>query len=258
MIEILSSLISTQSLFIGIGAFFISIMAVLVGGSMFFSVPFIQFFFPASSFGVIVGNIKVGSFFRGLGSTASTYKYIDFKTLIPLFALAFIGTILGASMISNIDQIWLVPAIIIAIILALYAPVIANKISKETFGIASFGAGFYAGIFGAGIGLLLIALLRVKYPRDDQIAHVKIQARFAELLLVISAVITHLLHGNIVAQIWIPWSIGALVGGYVAGILLHKIGKLPGKVQTILLYAAFAIALAAAVANSFGLLGETQ
>lgn len=255
MIEtLLTSLLTTQSLFIVIGSFFISIMAVLVGGSMFFSVPFIQFFFPASSFGVIVGNIKVGSLFRGLGSTASTYKYIDFKAVLPMFALAFIGTIIGASLISNIDQIWLIPAIVIAIILALYAPAIANKISDKTFSIASFGAGFYAGIFGAGIGLLLIALLRVKYPREDQIAHVKIQARFAELLLVISAVITHILHGNIIAAIWIPWSIGALVGGYFAGIILHKIGKLPGKAQMILLYAAFAVALVAAIANSTGLL----
>tara|TARA_Y100001001_G_scaffold163312_1_gene191989 strand:+ start:971 stop:1459 length:489 start_codon:yes stop_codon:yes gene_type:complete len=159
---------------------------------------------------------------------------------------------MGASLISNIDQIWLIPAIIVAIILALFAPTIANKISKKTFRIASFGAGFYAGIFGAGIGLLLIALLRVKYPREDQIAHVKIQARFAELLLVISAVITHILHGNIIAAIWIPWSIGALVGGYFAGIILHKIGKLPGKTQMILLYTAFAVALLAAIVNSAG------
>lgn len=255
MIEtLLISLLTAQSFFIIIGAFFISIMAVLVGGSMFFSVPFIQFFFPASSFGVIVGNIKVGSLFRGLGSTASTYKYIDFKAVLPMFALAFIGTIMGASLISNIDQVWLIPAIVIAIILALYAPAIANKISKETFSIASFGAGFYAGIFGAGIGLLLIALLRVKYPREDQIAHVKIQARFAELLLVISAVITHILHGNIIATIWIPWSIGALAGGYFAGILLQKIGKLPGKVQITLLYIAFVVALVAAIVNGTGLL----
>ena len=50
----------------------IGIMGVLIGGGMFLSVPFLRFMFPAISFGAIVGNLKVGSFCRSIGSTMAT------------------------------------------------------------------------------------------------------------------------------------------------------------------------------------------
>ncbi|NBX66433.1 MAG: hypothetical protein EBQ96_05500 [Proteobacteria bacterium] len=115
-------------------------------------------------------------------------------------------------------------------------------VSPKSFHAVSFATGVYAGVFGAGIGILLVALLRLKYPEDLQIAFVKIQARFVEFLLVLTAVAMHFLHGNLVAAIWIPWSVGALIGGYVGGIVLKKLGTMSPQVQKALLYASFVLA----------------
>lgn len=235
MFELTSLILAASGVVLGI-------FAVVFGGTMFFTIPLMQALFPEATFGTIIGNAKVGSFFRSIGSTISTHKQIAYKDCIKLSAVAFIGTVIGASLIADLGQAWLFPAICIAILFALYAPKLAALVSPKSFHVVSFATGVYAGIFGAGIGILLVALLRLKYPEDSQIAFVKIQARFVEFLLVITAVVTHFLHGNLVAAIWIPWSAGALLGGYLGGIILNKVGAMTPKVQKALLYASFALA----------------
>ncbi len=232
-----------ELLFLFLGGFFIGIFSVIIGGGMFFSVPFLQYLFPEVSFGVIIGNLKIGSFFRSIGSTYSTHGKIQYLKNLKIGTLAFLGTLVGTSLIAQLNQKWLFPAVVMAIFLAIIAPKIAKKINKKTFHIASFLVGIYAGIFGAGIGILLIALLRLKYPKNTDIAFVKIQARFLELLLVISAVIIHIYYQNLISSIWIPWSFGALFGGLIGGSLLKKIGYLSGNLQKIILYIAFSFAL---------------
>ncbi len=244
-------LFTSQSLLLMIAGFVLGVLAVIFGGGLFFSVPFMQWLFPHVSFGAIVGNIKVGSFFRSVGSTVATHRQINYVDNIKLSVVAFIGTIVGVNIIADIDQRWLFPAIIFAIVFALIAPKLATKIHPKSFYIASFFTGIYAGIFGAGIGIILIALLRLKYPDDDQIGFVKIQARFVEWLLVITSLIVHSLHNNLIPFIWLPWGIGSVLGGYVGGRLLGKIRELPGNLQKYVLYAVFVFALAIAGVRFF-------
>lgn len=225
-----------------IGGFIGGVFGAIFGGGMFFYTPFFQLMFPSVSFGAIVGNVKVGSFSRGIGSTIATHSMIEYRKTIQVSAIAFVGTILGASMIASLDQRWLFPMTILAIAVSELAPIIAKKITPRTFTIASFFTGLYAGFLGAGISLLLLALFRVKHPEDKDIALVKVQTRFAELLLGVSALVVHWLHGNLHMQIWLPWSIGMCVGGVLGGILLKHISILTPKTQKIILRISCAIA----------------
>jgi uncharacterized membrane protein YfcA len=227
-------------------SFFVGIFAAVVGGGFFFSVPFMQWMFPEVAFGVLIGNLKVGSFFRSIGTIGSTWRQIEYRENMKTSAFAFLGTVIGSSFIANLNQKWLFPAVIVAVILAEAAPRVAKYITSRSFNIAAFLTGAYAGVFGAGVGVMLIALLRLKHTKDAEIAFVKIQARFVEFLLVIAAVVTHFLHGNLVSAMWVPWSSGALVGGYVGGHALDRIGRMPGQVQAYILYAAFAVSIAVA------------
>lgn len=236
-------LLSSQWILLLLAGFFISIFAIIFGGSMFFSVPFIQWMFPGASFGMVVWNLKVGSFFRGIGSTYATRKEIDYAKNIQVGLLAFWGSVVGASLISNLSQSWIFPAVFIAVILAFFAPKIAEKINEKTFYIASLFTWFYAGIFWAGLWVLLVALLRTKFPKDTDIAHVKIQARFLEFMLVISAVLTHILHGNILMSIWLPWSIGALAWWVLGWKMLKTLWKFSWDTQKKVLYTSFALAI---------------
>ena len=239
-------LLTTNSLLLVMAGAIIGVFSVVIGGGMFFSIPLMQWLFPGISFGAIVGNLKVGSFFRSVGSTISTHKQIEYVSNVKLAILALIGTGIGTTLIASLSQKWLFPALVVAVLLAFFAPKLADKITNKTFHVASFLTGVYAGAFGAGIGVLLIALLRLKHPADTDIAFVKIQARFVEWLLVITAVAMHLYHGNIITAIWVPWAVGALIGGYIGGVALNRLGHLPGSVQKSVLYASFAVALVVA------------
>lgn len=236
-------LMTSTSLILVVCGIFIGILSVLVGGGAFFSAPLIQWLFPGVSLGAIIGNIKLGSFFRSIGSTWATHKQIEYKQCFKYSVIAIIGTLGGVSVIHDLSQKWLFPIIIFAIIVAVAAPKIAAHLGSKSFNVASLFIGFYAGFFGAGYGILMIALMRLKYPADEDIAHVKIQARFIEWLLASVAVIAHYLHGNLIAAIWVPWATGSIIGGVLGGILLKKLGSFSGRVQKSVLYVSFAFAL---------------
>jgi len=223
------------------GGFVIGALSVVLGGGMFFSVPLMQWLFPGVTFGAIVGNIKMGSLFRSIGSTFSTHEHIEYRRNFGIVVLAVLGTVFGAMLISHLSQIWLLPAILFAILIVELAPRFAHLITNRTFHVASFLAGLYAGTFSAGIGIMLVALVRLKHSEDTSIAHVKVQARFVEFLLTIVAVLTHSFLGNLIPSIWIPWAIGSIAGGIVGGLLLSRMTTLSGKIQKAILRASYVV-----------------
>src|SRR3989344_3633347 len=119
------------------GGFVIGVLSVVLGGGMFFSVPLMQWLFPGITFGAIVGNIKVGSFFRAIGSTWSTHEHIEYWKNLGISVFAFVGTVIGALLISHLSQSWLLPATILAVLVAEFAPRLSHLITKRTFHFAS-------------------------------------------------------------------------------------------------------------------------
>src|SRR5215813_6874108 len=227
-------LLTRQTALILVGGFVVGIFSVLVGGGFFVSIPLLQFLFPSVSYGAIVGNLKVGSFFRGIGSTITNRKEIDWLGNALWSVPLVIGTVLGVMVIAQLHQRWMLPAIIAAIALSELAPWLAKRITKGSFQAASFATGAYAGFLGAGIGIILVALFRLEHPEAERIAHVKIQARFVEWLIGILA-------------LWLVWSVGSFAGGLTGGVLLEKLGAMSGKIQRIVLRLAYLVAIAGAL-----------
>jgi len=240
-------LLTWQTALILVGGFVVGIFSVIVGGGFFVSIPLLQFLFPSVSYGAIVGNLKVGSFFRGIGSTITNRKEIDWLGNLRWSVPLVIGTVLGVMVIAHLHQRWMLPAIIAAIVLSELAPWLATRITKGSLQAASLATGAYAGFLGAGIGLILVALFRLQHPEVDRIALVKIQARFVEWLVVIVAVIAHYFHGNLILALWLVWSVGSFAGGLAGGLLLEKLGAMPGTIQKIVLRLAYLVAIAGAL-----------
>src|SRR5262245_54171300 len=128
------------------------------------------------------------------GSTITNRKEIDWLGNL----LWSVPLVIGTARRHGQHQRWMLPAIIAAITLSEVAPWLAKRITKGSFWAASLVTGAYAGFLGAGIGIILVALFRLKHPAVERIAHVKIQARFIEWLIGIVAVIAHYFHGNLI------------------------------------------------------------
>jgi uncharacterized membrane protein YfcA len=111
-----------------IAGVFIGIWGVVIGASSFLSFPLFQLLLPWVPFGSIVGNSKVGSLFRGIGSTIQTRKDIEWGTCLKISIAPILGSVAGATVIAQLDQRWLLPAIIFAVFLAEFAPKISTSL----------------------------------------------------------------------------------------------------------------------------------
>ncbi len=232
-----------QYIIIFLSSIGIGIIGVLFGGSMFLSIPLLQTFFPGLSYGQIVGNIKVGSLARGVASTIGTWKKIDIKETLSITIPFVIASIIGTATIAKVDQSYLIFAIIGAIFLSELSPKIAHLITRKTRIVFSILLGLYTGFIGAGISILLVALLRTAFPKNKQIVFVKIQARFIETIGTISVVIAHIYYGNILFPLWLLWGSGMFIGGYIGGHTLKKSIHISEKAQRIYLTVVYFIAI---------------
>src|SRR5207244_2880847 len=147
-------LLTRETALLLVGGFVVGIFSVIIGGGFFISIPLLQFLFPSVSYGAIVGNLKVGSFFRGIGSTITNRKEIDWLGNLLWSVPLVIGTVLGVMVIAHLHQRWMLPAIIAAIALSELAPWLAKHITKGSFQAASLTTGAYAVFLGAGLGII--------------------------------------------------------------------------------------------------------
>ena len=92
-------LLTRETALLLVGGFVVGIFSVIIGGGFFISIPLLQFLFPSVSYGAIVGNLKVGSFFRGIGSTITNRKEIDWLGNLLWSVPLVIGTVLGVMVI---------------------------------------------------------------------------------------------------------------------------------------------------------------
>ena len=222
----------------------IGIFSVVIGGGFFFSVPLLQLLFPHASVGVIVGNLKVASLVRGVSTAWVTRHSIAWRDTLICSIPLVIGSFFGATLIADLSQRWILPVLLLAVLVTERAAYLSKYFSVSKLYWAFFLLGIYTGFLGAGTGLLIVTLLRLRHPEDGEIAWIKIQTRLIELVAVVSAVIAHLLHGNLVMDIWLYYSIGAFVGGMVGGAILERLEKLSGRVQHIVLRIAFLFGIA--------------
>lgn len=225
----------------------VGVMAILVGGTMFLSIPLFQLLFPNMAMGALIGNFKVGSVVRDIVASYVLRKKIVVQKILPIIIAFLLGSALGAFGVADLSQAFVLPAIIIGILLAEFAQKISANISRKTYLIVAFAVGVFGGILGAGISVLIIALLRVKNPKDEDIHVIRAEAVFLELTINAMAVLVFLTYGKLSPAVFIPWAAGSFVGGTIGSHLLHKTGRLSPRFQKNLLRAVFVFALVIAL-----------
>ncbi len=221
---------------------------------MFLALPIFQLVFPGASVGHLVGTIKVGSLTRGLTSVGVTFRHVNLRGhVIDILAPLLLGVAAGAWFISSISQLWVLPAVLLAIAASEYAKRLNAIFSRRLFQISAFAVGLYGGIIGAGVITMIIALLRIKIPEDSAIAQVRIDANAVELIMNIGAIIVAWRVGNLDNFAWVPWALGSAIGGVLGGRLLKKTVTVSRRTQRLLLLCVYGLAAAAALVPWFQL-----
>ena len=169
--------------------------------------------------------------------SASVYflrkKAVDLKTFWPILLLIFIGSILGALLVQQLDPSFikkLLPFLILAIgLYFLFTPKLGeqdrqSRISYGVFACAlGLPLGFYDGFFGPGTGSLmnLACILFLGFSLTKATAHAKVM-NFASNL---SALIMFLIGGHIAWQVGIVMMVGAMLGGNLGAKMVMSRGK---------------------------------
>lgn len=223
-------------LFFG-AAVVIGIFAVVFGGTLFLSLPLFQVLFPELALASMIGSIKFGSIWRNAAAVFQRRAEIDLSVLRLLTPL-LVGSIAGAIAVTEMTRV-VVPAVLaVGFLLSEYSKRI--RLSERFFFLGSLLIGFYGGIFGAGILLLIIALLQV---RMTSIVYARTNALMLEMLLGVGAVGVFIYGGFIDWSIALWWTAGGVVGGYLGGIIIGRTGKLSPATQQWLVRGAFLLAL---------------
>lgn len=228
-----------------ISAIVIGIFAVVMGGTLFLSFPLFQILFPEMSLGAIIGNIKLGSIFRNASALLPLYKKLDTQVLwlAPVLCL---GSVIGSLQIVTVSQS-IVPAVLL---LGLCVHEYSKKLqlTRNVYWGVVFLIGVYGGLFGAGIMLLILALLGLRHV---DLVDARANALLLELLLGITAVATFW-HFNLINwPLTLTWAGGGMIGGFIGGHVIAHTGHWSKGTQDWLVRASFILAFVIAVGKIF-------
>jgi len=224
----------------------VGIFGIVVGGNAIISFMAFQILFPWMTFAEIFSNTKLGNILRNGSSLITLRKDVDYKRIRSLFIALGLGGIVGALLIVDISQTMVVPILLVGYLVVEFSDRLARFISNRMYYIITFLVGLYGGIFGAGVSLLLVSLIRIKYHDDKSIFKTRADAIFLEMYFSILALAVFIYYGLLIIPIALTWAAGSIIGGYIGGALLKRTGKLSGATQRNILRGAFLFAIAEA------------
>ncbi|MFW0718366.1 sulfite exporter TauE/SafE family protein [Pedobacter sp. N23S346] len=207
-------------------AFAAGFIDAIVGGGGLLQTPATLLILPHYPVATLLGTTKIPSI---AGTTLAAFKYsrqvkFNFKVLAACAFTAFLAALLGAFLVSQIDNTVIKPVILIVLILvALYT--YFNKqfgihqeknhsVKKQVLMATLFGLviGFYDGLIGPGTGsfLILVFIAVLGFDFIGASAHAKI----VNIATNLAAIIYFSYTGHILFQYAIPMAVFNLCGAY--------------------------------------------
>jgi uncharacterized membrane protein YfcA len=209
-----------------LAAFAAGFIDAIVGGGGLLQTPATLLILPHYPVATLLGTTKIPSI---AGTTLAAFKYskqvkFNFKVLIACASAAFAAALLGAFLVSRIDNSVIKPVILVVLILvAIYT--YFNKqfgihqernhsVKKQVFMAAIFGLliGFYDGLIGPGTGsfLILVFIAVLGFDFIGASAHAKI----VNIATNLAAIIYFSSTGHVLFQYAIPMAIFNIGGAY--------------------------------------------
>jgi uncharacterized membrane protein YfcA len=227
----------------------------VVGGGTFITFPtLLGLGVPAlqANLSTTVGVVPsyLGSM-RVFRSQLGPYRQL-IKSLIPSCVLGTIaGCVLlltGSSSTFRTVVPWLIGS---GTVLFALSPLITRALAnvdhdhparRRALYIGIFVVAAYGGYFGAGLGILLLAVMALALPLE--IRELQILRNALSLIINAGAALIYVIHGNLAAQAVVMLLIGTLIGGWLGALLLMRLHPLFVRVLVIVVGAATTIKLA--------------
>lgn len=225
----------------------VGVFAVVIGASQFLSIPIFQIFFPWMAFGAIIANLRIGNMVRDAVALIPVRKDIRFASMGKYILAVCAGSVIGTVGVVAVPQWALLPILLFALLVTEAAPWISRHVHRHALLFAVFLTGIYYGVIGAGGSVIMLALLRVRFPKEGEIHTVRVHMLLLELFAFIVSVVAFILTGSLDWTISLVWGAGAIIGGYIGGKMLVRIGQTSSKSQKFWMRAVAAFAVGVAV-----------
>ncbi len=223
----MDDLSTTVLVLLGLAGLAAGFVDAVVGGGGLIQLPALLLGMPNAATVQVLATNKVAAISGTTVSAATYYRRIrpDPRTFLPLMALAFVGSALGALVASQIPRDAFEPIVLVALIVVggyvVFKPQLgeatALRFSGHRHTAAAMGTGlvigFYDGALGPGTGsffvITLVGLLGYSFLEASA------KAKLANLATNLAAILVFAPQGAVVWKVAVVMGLCNIVGGYV-------------------------------------------
>jgi uncharacterized membrane protein YfcA len=207
-----------------VAAFLAGFVDAVAGGGGLIQLPVLLWTFPSAPLASILGTNKAVSIV-GTSTAAHTYRkriQVSAKQLVPMMSAAFVGSLCGAILATNVSREMFEPIILVVLIAVGSFTILRPDFGKlETnrdvpralVPLSGLVIGFYDGLIGPGTGMFLLFSL-VSFVGTSFLGASAI-AKFVNVATNLAALIIFIPGGHVIWLIAALMAPANLIGGYL-------------------------------------------
>jgi uncharacterized membrane protein YfcA len=207
-----------------VAAFLAGFVDAVAGGGGLIQLPVLLWSFPSAPLASILGTNKAVSVV-GTSVAANTYRkqiQVNAKQLIPMLGAAFVGSLCGALLATNVSREFFEPIILVILIAVGSFTILRPEFGKlektrvtspAVVPLVGLVIGFYDGLIGPGTGMFLLFSL-VSFVGTSFLGASAI-AKFVNVATNLAALVIFIPGGHVIWLVAALMAPANLIGGYL-------------------------------------------
>ena len=227
----------------------------VVGGGGLVQLPALLFGFPTASPAQTLATNKFSSVFGTTTSAVTYYRRVhpDLRTALPMAAVAFVGSVVGALIGLNIPKAAFNPIVLVCLIVVGAYTLLKPELGRETAlrwsghkhrvaaMVTGFVIGVYDGALGPGTGSFLVFTLvgLLGYAFLEASA----KAKIANVATNLGALLVFAPGGHVMVKVGVVMAAANLLGGYLGARTAVRLGSGFVRIVFLVVVSAFVVRL---------------
>jgi uncharacterized membrane protein YfcA len=227
----------------------------VVGGGGLVQLPALLVGFPTASPAQILATNKFSSVFGTTTSAVTYYRRVhpDLRTALPMAAVAFVGSVVGALVGLHIPKAAFTPIVLVCLVVVGAYTLLKPELGQETalrwsghkHRVAAMATGFVIGVYDGALGpgtgsflvFTLVGLLGYAFLEASA------KAKIANVATNLGALVVFAPGGHIMVKVGLAMAGANLVGGYLGARTAVRLGSGFVRVVFIVVVSAFIVRL---------------